>query len=1144
MTGEVVMKKLLIVIIACSVLCLFASWDNSFLTSSKVTAVSAPPTVSSVDIMPRPAYAATNLIGFGDYHDPDGDFESGSTYRWLKNGEVIASGQIPQSFLVHLDGSLATVDGEMPSVSENVAYQPGKFGQGVLFTASNATLLGYRVAANFDPGQGTIEMWIKLREDLTSPLYDVYNLFFWYGIGAGNTIYIEANGDRITPVVQKDGVFTGVWPPTAPEWRQGEWHHIAFTWSESDDAMKLYYDGFLVHTVARYPRPLGSAHMFFIGTDEWGNRPAEAIIDEVRISNRSLTCEEIRESYHRSVPFHNGEVILPKSNFAVGDEIVFEYTPSDGSNFGTPTASSPIIIEETPIGNLQPSYPIFASGTTSFTLQVTTPREANCSWDSEPSTSYAAMPHEFESGQGTCTHATTITGLEDNQIYDFYIKCDYIDDGRNPDDYELHQRYRVLGPFNPDYPRIVNLWGGYDEELGSDFYANYDLLISGVYPKLSDLRKLNPHLKVLLTLPATYGDPFQTEWAKATLQDPEYNYLLRDSQGNILLESYWGHPMYNMTNITVTEIIAHYAYEQFMAQSLAYDGIFFDRVHPTISWMFENIDADQDGQADDPTQLDAAWHTGMTSFLERLRTYLPNIIIVGNGGDLDFMSLLNGREYEGEIIHILDDHPWRIPWSMLMNYYHHWITRSRTPQITFIMSAPYGEMRDKYGVSPWDTLPENMWAVARANYRRMRFGLTSTLLDNGLFGFDFGDTWHGQLWWYDEYDNAGRQKGYLGQPSGPAYSVNPLTTPNAIRNGDFEKDIASYWNFWVNTNEGASATLSHDTTTAAHGSASAKITVNVPASLPHYVSLQQPAISVAEGREYTLSFWAKASASRSIRVEFQKSVEPWTGYGLSKEFSVPTAWQEFRISFIATATASDAKLSFNLAAAAGDVWLDDIRLQEGNPDVYRRDFENGIVLVNATGSQKTINLEETFYKIRGTQAPLDQIIIDDNDPGFAATSGWITHTASYGDFGNTYHSIADGDAAESATWTPEIAWPGEYEVFVWYTAGADRTSDAIYTIYHDNGTSTIHVNQTISGTEWTSLGHYPFSAGKSGKVILSGASAEGKIIADAIKLESIARFNDGAEITSVTLQDKDGVILLRRRTWSTYLPLVMKKLLK
>ena len=51
-------------------------------------------------------------------------------------------------------------------------------------------------------------------------------------------------------------------------------------------------------------------------------------------------------------------------------------------------------------------------------------------------------------------------------------------------------------------------------------------------------------------------------------------------------------------------------------------------------------------------------------------------------------------------------------------------------------------------------------------YKKVRFGLASTLLLDGYYAFDFGDQNHGQTWWYDEYSVD------LGNPLGSAISQN------------------------------------------------------------------------------------------------------------------------------------------------------------------------------------------------------------------------------------------------------------------------------------------------------------------------------------------------------------------------------------
>jgi hypothetical protein len=47
-----------------------------------------------------------------------------------------------------------------------------------------------------------------------------------------------------------------------------------------------------------------------------------------------------------------------------------------------------------------------------------------------------------------------------------------------------------------------------------------------------------------------------------------------------------------------------------------------------------------------------------------------------------------------------------------------------------------------------------------ADLQRMRYGLAITLLNDGYFGFDIGNDFHGEIWWFPEYDtNLGLAKG-------------------------------------------------------------------------------------------------------------------------------------------------------------------------------------------------------------------------------------------------------------------------------------------------------------------------------------------------------------------------------------------------
>jgi hypothetical protein len=51
------------------------------------------------------------------------------------------------------------------------------------------------------------------------------------------------------------------------------------------------------------------------------------------------------------------------------------------------------------------------------------------------------------------------------------------------------------------------------------------------------------------------------------------------------------------------------------------------------------------------------------------------------------------------------------------------------------------------------------------------------------------------------------------------------------------------------------------------------------------------------------------------------------------------------------------------------VWVDDCHYQAGATSIYRRDFQNGIVLINPSNGALTLPLEHAYRKISGTADP-------------------------------------------------------------------------------------------------------------------------------------------------------------------------------
>lgn len=129
------------------------------------------------------------------------------------------------------------------------------------------------------------------------------------------------------------------------------------------------------------------------------------------------------------------------------------------------------------------------------------------------------------------------------------------------------------------------------------------------------------------------------------------------------------------------------------------------------------------------------------------------------------------------------------------------------------------------------------------------------------------------------------------------------------------------------------------------------------------------------------------------------------------------------------------------------------------------------------------------------------VIVDNLAASFAASSTWWTSSSQTDRYSTDYKVRETAQLSDTAQWNASLD-AGNYEVFVWYSQGANRATEAPYFVYHQGGSTKKLVNQRINGGRWVSLGTYAFSAGSASRVGLSCWTGSGQyVIADAVKLE-------------------------------------------
>jgi hypothetical protein len=299
--------------------------------------------------------------------------------------------------------------------------------------------------------------------------------------------------------------------------------------------------------------------------------------------------------------------------------------------------------------------------------------------------------------------------------------------------------------------------------------SKYDVLVLPAEAQIFNpdffptVRRLNPDIVILAYVPTkSYAqvwsdNPMDTLHPKLKARTDD-SMRLRSSGGKIL--SVWPGTLSYNVHTGWADALARFVKEDVMASD-AWDGVFYDETSATISWLNGgDVDVNGDGARDDAATADRLWEAGMIRILKTTRELIgPDAVIVTNGdSDPDLQPYVNGRMFE------TFPTPWEYDgtWATVMNNYLRLQKQVGYPAV-FLVNSNTNNTGD------------------RNDFRKMRFGLASTLMGDGFYSFDHGDQDHGQTWMYDEYE------AYLGAPVGEARNLTGSTNP--VKDGVWRRDF-------------------------------------------------------------------------------------------------------------------------------------------------------------------------------------------------------------------------------------------------------------------------------------------------------------------------------------------------------------------
>ena len=522
------------------------------------------------------------------------------------------------------------------------------------------------------------------------------------------------------------------------------------------------------------------------------------------------------------------------------------------------------------------------------------------------------------------------------------------------------------------------------------------------------LRQMNPDVVILpyraafeesvgsISVPTTSNTSLDYQF----LQGIPDSWYLRDSKGNYVPEpTYPGNRLMNIS--PYCPVVNGQTYISYLLDWLnhvvfpsgVWDGVFFDDLFGRTNIQMVNnsnpalIDADynRNGVRDETP----AWISDMTrsaaiGMLQQFWNSNGDMqLVVGNAGplpELGLASYVNGYVFECMTAG-WNSSVWQpsspatlspAGWRTEFEAYRTMQTNTLPPRINVLEGCGGGGFATQAG--------QGYSAPTATDIQNHRFTMGTALLSDGFYWYDL----HGNLsapLWFDEFsvDSSGTavedraKKGYLGQALSGASELTDsgaLIWQEGFEGGTLPPSLSA--------NPPSAVSITHAAGEVISGTGSLVISNpdhTQPASVT--ASTNPSAVPLAAGSTYLLVFDWKIlqtlDAGFSVYVCCSGS-QPLDSISVPGIVSGDSGTMRFPFTIPA---AGNWTIWFGIWGGGGKVAIDNIQLYRGGVGSWRRDFENGFVLVNPFLQPRTFTaadlagaLKRTgIRRIKGTQAP-------------------------------------------------------------------------------------------------------------------------------------------------------------------------------
>lgn len=160
------------------------------------------------------------------------------------------------------------------------------------------------------------------------------------------------------------------------------------------------------------------------------------------------------------------------------------------------------------------------------------------------------------------------------------------------------------------------------------------------------------------------------------------------------------------------------------------------------------------------------------------------------------------------------------------------------------------------------------------------------------------------------------------------------TPDNILKNGDFDDNLDK-WHHWTHASANAVFLTEGKRAEPIIGDNAAYINIAKGGDAVGHIQLYQQPFFLVEDTVYTYGLWAKSERPRNATMRIMHQGAPWNVY-TSQIIGLTEIWKEFSITFTMPEDDANSRAGIILGTDKNDVWIDHVRLYEGE---YVQDIE-------------------------------------------------------------------------------------------------------------------------------------------------------------------------------------------------------------